>query len=457
MSRSRTIFIAKCVAVLSVPVVLWAYASGPDPRKTGVPGESLCTEARCHTGTPNPAGGSVDITFPGPLTYTPGVKQRLTVKITDPAARFYGFQVTARLVSDLINGAGGTFTPVDGRTQVICGRLDARNNLINPPCPSDAAAQVQHIEHAAADRGNTFDFDWTPPSSDVGTVRIFVAGNGANGDGMADSRDHIYTKSYDLTPAGSGQTKAALRSDQPVLQAFLGGQRLSSGTWVEIYGANLSSGTREWATADFNGSQAPTSLDGVGVKINNKDAFVRYISPTQINVQVPDDGDAVGPVQVSVTNANGTSDPITVTKSKVSPALLTTPTFNVGGRQYVAALFPDFQTFVGRPNLIEGVPFRPAKPGDTIIIFAVGCGPTSPPTPAGQFFSDARPIASSAQVNFGQTTAQAQAFLAAGAVGLCQFNVTVPDVTGDTDGDVRIDATVDGQSTGQNLFTTVQR
>jgi uncharacterized membrane protein YGL010W len=50
--------------------------------------------------------------------------------------------------------------------------------------------------------------------------------------------------------------------------------------------------------------------------------------------------------------------------------------------------------------------------------------------------------------------AQAQGFLAAGAVGLCQFNVTVPNVS---DGDIRIDATVDGTATGQTLYTTVQR
>ena len=107
-------------------------------------------------------------------------------------------------------------------------------------------------------------------------------------------------------------------------------------------------------------------LEGVRVNIDNKPAFVRYISPSQVNVQVPDAiaGGTGGPVVVEVVNSAGRST-TTVQASRVSPALLTTPTFNVNNKQYVAALFPDFQTFVGPTGLIPGVSFRPAKPGDT--------------------------------------------------------------------------------------------
>src|SRR5262249_8785234 len=150
-----------------------------------------------------------------------------------------------------------------------------------------------------------------------------------------------------------------------------------------IYGTNLSSATREWAGTDFTGTKAPTSLEGVRVKIAGKDAFVRYVSPTQVNVQAPDDIGTGNGIAVELTNSAGTSN-TTVTAAVVSPALLTTPSFLVGGRQYVAALFTDFQTFVGRANLIAGVPFRPAKAGDTIVVYAVGCGATSPASPAGE-------------------------------------------------------------------------
>ena len=435
MSRQQKILAAKFATVLWViPVMIYAYAEGPDPRKTGAPGDSLCTQ--CHVGTANPPGGKVEVGFAGGLTYTPGAKQRLTVTVTDsPARGVNGFQLTARLASNESNGQAGAFTPLDASTQVV------------------SAAPLEFIEHTlSGSRSNTWSFEWTPPGSGAGNIRIYVAGNSANGNGQ-NTGDRIFSANYTLTPAAAQAPRPAIRAQQPVLQAFSGTAGISSGAWLEIYGTNLSPTTREWGGNDFSGNSAPAKLDGVGVNVNGKPAFVRYISPAQINVQAPDD-DATGPVRIEVTGPNGTSDPVTVQKTKVSPALLTTPLFNVGGVQYVAALQPDFRTFVGRADLIAGVAFRPAKPGDTIILFAVGCGPANPATPAGQFFNEARPLGLAYQVKFGDTVAPAQGFLAAGAVGLCQFNVTVPNVA---DGDSRIDVSIDGTATGQTLYTTVQR
>ena len=252
--------------------------------------------------------------------------------------------------------------------------------------------------------------------------------------------------------AGGGDNRPIVRSTLPVIQSFNGGTTMSSGTWIEVYGSNFAATTQEWAGSDFNGNTAPTQLAGVSVKVGGIAAYIRYVSPTQVNLQVPD-FPATGPVQLQVTNANGTSDPMTVQKAKVSPGLLTTPAFNVNGKQYLAALHSDFVTFVGPVNLIPGVPFRPAAKDETIILLAVGCGPTTPATPAGQFFPDARPLASQVEVKFGATTASAQAFLAANTIGLCQLNVVTPNVAS---GDMTIDITVDGVGTGQTLYTTIE-
>jgi uncharacterized protein (TIGR03437 family) len=287
---------------------------------------------------------------------------------------------------------------------------------------------------------------------------VYVAGNAANNNAQ-NTGDLIFLRNFTLTfkagaPPISGPP--VIRQAQPVLQAFDNSARLSSGSWMQIFGDNLSASTRPWGGGDFNGSQAPTSLDGIRVNVNGKPAFVAFISPNQINAQAPDDT-AAGPVEVEVVHSGGVSNKVTVTKTKVSTALLTTPAFNIGGKQYAAALHTDFTTFVGRTGLIAGVPFRPARPGETIILFAVGCGPTNPSSPAGVVNASAAPVASPLQVTFGQTVATAQAFLAAQAVGLCQFNITVPNVTGDETGDIRLDASVDGVATGQTLFTNVQR
>ena len=86
----------------------------------------------------------------------------------------------------------------------------------------------------------------------------------------------------------------------------------SSGSWLQIKGTSLAftAPERQWLSGDFNGVNAPTSLDGVSVSINGKPAFVSYTKPddgrgpSQINVQAPDDP-AVGPVEVRVTNPFG--------------------------------------------------------------------------------------------------------------------------------------------------------
>ena len=132
---------------------------------------------------------------------------------------------------------------------------------------------------------------WTPPVTNVGDVHLYIAANAANGDANF-TGDHIYSADYVLTPQAAGAapsvTSAASAGD------FNPNAGLASGTWLEIKGTDLSTTTRSWAGGDFNGTKAPTSLDGVSVTVNGLPGYVAYISPTQVNVQAPDDP-TVGP------------------------------------------------------------------------------------------------------------------------------------------------------------------
>ena len=444
MTRTKKLLLSQIAALFAiVPMMVIAHVSGADPGKTGAPNEQNCTE--CHAGTAT-RGRGVEIQFPGGQTYSPGQKQRLTIRVTGAQTPVYGFSISARVVSS--GNQAGSFASVDGATQVICqdGRVK--------PAGGSCSAQFprEYPTHTSPRADGTFTVEWTPPDSNAGEVRFYAAGNAANGNG-SNSGDQIFLNEFTAT-FQAGTPPPSIRAADPVLQAFTGKAGLSAGTWIEIYGTNLSPTTRQWAGSDFQGNRAPTSLDGVSVNVNGKPAFVSYISPTQVNVQAPDD-DAVGPVPVEVVNAGGRSS-TTVNKTKVSPALLTTPLFNIGGKQYAAALHKDLRTFVGRPNMIQGVAFRQARPGDTIILYAVGCGPTNPPTPAGQVSSDVRQLALPTQVRFGNTVAQAMGFLEPPYVGLCRFNITVPNVAGDANGDIALEVSVDGVASGQNLFTVVQ-
>ncbi|MBX9641492.1 MAG: hypothetical protein K2X97_17715, partial [Mycobacteriaceae bacterium] len=207
-----------------------------------------------------------------------------------------------------------------------------------------------------------------------------------------------------------------------------------------------------WAGSDFSGVNAPTSLDGVSVLVNGRPAFIYYISPGQINVNTPEDT-AVGPVSIQVRTPLGVSNTITATRNRLSPTLQSVPQFLINGKQYVVALTPDFSRYIGNPGMLAGVAFLTARPGDTISIYALGCGPTNPPTQAGVVAAQASAMSLPFQIRIGGVPAPVTfAGMVGQSIGLYQFNVTVPFVA---PGDQPIDLTVDGVPNNQNLFIVI--
>lgn len=244
----------------------------------------------------------------------------------------------------------------------------------------------------------------------------------------------------------------AISATDTAIPSFLGKSAFGSNMYIEIYGTNLSTTTRTWAGGDFNGPNAPTSLDGVSVTVNNRPAFVYFISPTQININTPEDT-ATGPVNIQVRNALGFSNTGIGTRARLSPTLQSVPQFLVGGKQYVVAQTPDFRSFIGSPNLIAGLSFTAPKPGDTVLIFALGCGTTNPPTQAGVAASQNSALAAPFEVRIGGVTARVSfGGVVAGSIGLYQFNVEIPSVG---PGDHLIELIVDGVPNQQNLMITV--
>ena len=113
---------------------------------------------------------------------------------------------------------------------------------------------------------------------------------------------------------------------------------IAPGSWIEIYGANLAVDTRYWTTADFHGYQAPLMLDGTSVFIANQPAFVSFISPGQVNVQVP----SVIPSgsQPLVVNVSGlASNSYTITVNGAEPGLLAPASFKVGSTSMLPRCF----------------------------------------------------------------------------------------------------------------------
>ena len=72
-----------------------------------------------------------------------------------------------------------------------------------------------------------------------------------------------------------------------VANAFASGQPIAPNTWVTITGTNLAPDQRTWQASDFLNGRMPTSLDGVSVTINGENAYIYYISSTQLNILTP--------------------------------------------------------------------------------------------------------------------------------------------------------------------------
>ncbi len=213
-------------------------------------------------------------------------------------------------------------------------------------------------------------------------------------------------------PAGSIAAVANAASFKPGLAA---------GTWVAIFGTNLSQSTYAWQASDFVNGLLPTSLQGVSVAINGLPAYVAFISPTQINVLAPDDA-TIGTVPVQVTAAQQKSNAFSTPKTLISPAF-----FTLGGGVYVAALHADY-SLVGAA--------LPAKPGEIILLYGTGFGPANP-----------------VQITIGGVAAQVK-FAGLVSPGLYQFNVIVPNVP---NGDAAVVATTGGIATQTGVSVTVQQ
>ncbi|MDQ2901680.1 MAG: hypothetical protein M3Y07_18065 [Acidobacteriota bacterium] len=423
-----------------VAFAAYAYEYGPDPRKTGAPGDApmSCVAADCHSGPINRPGGSVQIVLPNGNSYSPGVKQHIVVKITDPVQKRWGFQMTARLASDLANGQAGDFNPTDNNTQVICNDSGVK--------PCRASQNVQFIEHTfdgtrlGVTGGITFEFDWTPPATNAGDVMFYVAANAANGD-RSPAGDHIYTSQARLTalaPCPTGGPKPVIAAGVMNGASFHPG--ISPNSWITIAGTNLASTTRSWGDADFVGGKLPTQLSCTSVTVNNRPAFVEYISPTQINAISPDDGSS-GPVQVTVSSAGQNSDGATAQLQPLAPA------FFLFDGKYLAATHVN-NSYLGKPGLFPSAPnlTTPASPGEVVIFYGTGFGPTNPQIPPGQATDQLAKITTAPfTITIGGAPATVSfAGLIPPYAALYQFNVQVPATA--ASGDQPVVALIGGQS-----------
>ena len=216
-----------------------------------------------------------------------------------------------------------------------------------------------------------------------------------------------------------------------------------------IQGTNLSSTTNNW-NSSLAGGQLPTSIDGVTVLFNGKPAYLAFISPTQINLIVPDIG--AGNTPVVLTN-NGTSP----TGLFTTPASLYGPAFFLWPGSQLVATRQDY-SYAVKSGTFAGLDTVAAKPGDVLILWGTGFGPTTPAAPPGSPVPSDRIYAATANPTVTINNVPATVYgaaLASGYSGLYQVAIQVPESI--ADGDWPIVATIGGVTSPTGVVLSVKR
>lgn len=364
--------------LLSIPA--WATTTGPPADRSGVPGTNDCTA--CHrTFAPanSDARGNFEILV-DTLTYRPGVKQNIKVKISHPTATKWGFQLTARTASDTTKMAGGfTITP-DVRVRCANGTFPASTPTTGVSCEgaNEFASHSAASTRPGTANGTEWTIEWTPPANEVGEIILYAAGNAAN-NADGNQNDRIYTTSVKLAASGScGLTRRpTLRS---ISNAASFASTVAPGSLASVFGLDfeVAGRTRAAASGDLINGAFPLQLGCVAVEIGGKRSPITYVQTDQINFQVPTDVPA-GANSVSVILNPGQpnelkSDVGTVTVERAAPGWFT---FN--GRA-LAALDATNRIVADTAVVPSGVA---VKRGEFVVLYGTGFGPTNPAVAAG--------------------------------------------------------------------------
>ncbi len=224
---------------------------------------------------------------------------------------------------------------------------------------------------------------------------------------------------------------------------------IAAGSWITIFGTELASTTRIWRDDEIVGGVLPTSLDELSVLVNGKPAAVYFISPTQLNVEAPDDT-ALGPVSVEIRQDGAVKATAMAELRQAAPGLFT---FDPQQRRYLAAVHLD-GTFVGPERLFgDAVVTRPVKPGEVVLLFGTGFGPTDPVVQAGRVFDGAARLKNTVRVLIGGIPADVL-FAGLSGAGVNQLNVRIPDSL--ASGDAPVVAETLGYSSQEGVFLRIE-
>ena len=215
------------------------------------------------------------------------------------------------------------------------------------------------------------------------------------------------------TVGGTGQPQFTPPQQAVVNAASFQPQMVAPGSLFSIFGTGLSTSTASAQTLPL-----PTALRQTQVLVNGTPAPLVYVADGQINAQMPTGVPTGQVITLTVTNAIGASNTVTLNVPPAAPGIFTT-----NGTRAI----------VQNPNGSINSSTSPAHPGDVLVAYLTGGGAvnssgawiTGAASPAG-------PSAVTLQYSLtvgGQVAEVAYLGLTPGFVGLYQANFTVPTLT----------------------------
>jgi uncharacterized protein (TIGR03437 family) len=183
---------------------------------------------------------------------------------------------------------------------------------------------------------------------------------------------------------------------------------VAPGSVISIFGSNLATGN-----AGASSVPLPITLGGTDVKVNGTPAPLFFVSPSQINAQLPYEI-APGPATLVVTVNGSSTAPMAFTVMDAAPGILV-----YGSNRAVA---------INQDSTLNS-PDKPALPNSVVTVYVVGQGPvdtavtTGAPSPGAPVAHATQPV--SAVIGGRDAPVQFQG-LSPGGIGLFQVNLQVP-------------------------------
>ncbi len=386
----------------------------------------------------SPANGQIPASAEAlPLTVTatpgqlsPGVRQG-TISITPAGSR--AVDVSVLLV--VTPGAGPADTPPLARacaaTRQFLAPLGRVANNFSLPAGWPAPLQVRVVDDCGGDvdratvaanfttgepalvltnlRNGQYSGTWTPRSA-AATVAVNLKAltpplPEANLRLDGSLRQETLIPFLPSNPALNAASFAKLTADGPAAP-------LAPGSIFSLFGSNLAP-----AVGGAVSLPLPRTLLDMRLKIGGIDAPLFYVSPGQVNAQVPWELAGRSTASVAVSLRGTVSGTETITLASAYPGIFSTSSSGTGQ----GAILDVDNRLVDSANA--------ARPGDILQIFANGLGPTTPAVATGEASPSSPPATVNApvQCRIGNLDAEVLfAGLTPGAVGLYQVNARIP-------------------------------